>query len=108
MALISQSRDRCGSLSQVYKDVTSFKLSVLYRSCFSPSPSLSSGSVLEQSLMSEQASKLVGTPNKWSAYAGEIYRSRKSPQPLGTVVFDEIEQQAREKLKDYPGGYDRS
>ena len=33
----------------------------------------------------------------------ELYTSRRPPQPLGTVVFEEIEEKAREKLKDYPG-----
>jgi hypothetical protein len=28
---------------------------------------------------------------------------RKGPQPLGTVVFEEIEEKARETLKGYPG-----
>lgn len=32
-----------------------------------------------------------------------IYRGRKGVEPLGTVVFDEIEAKAKEKLKDYPG-----
>jgi len=35
----------------------------------------------------------------------EIYRSRKGPQPLGTVSFDEIEAKAKEKLKEYPGAF---
>jgi hypothetical protein len=30
----------------------------------------------------------------------EIYHGRRGPQPLGTVVFEEIEAKAREKLKD--------
>lgn len=33
----------------------------------------------------------------------EVYMSRKGPQPLGTVVSDEIEARAKEKLKEYPG-----
>jgi hypothetical protein len=44
--------------------------------------------------------------NKWSQYMTEIYASRKKPQPLGTVVHDEIEIRARDKLKDYPGEFD--
>jgi hypothetical protein len=32
-----------------------------------------------------------------------VYASRKGPQPLGTVSFDEIEERAKEKLKEYPG-----
>lgn len=37
---------------------------------------------------------------------GEIYTSRRPPQPLGTVKFEEIEARAREKLKDIPGAFD--
>lgn len=33
----------------------------------------------------------------------EVYGSRRPPQPLGTVIFEEIEEKARQKLKDYPG-----
>lgn len=33
----------------------------------------------------------------------EIYSGRKAPSPLGTVVFSEIEEKARETLKKYPG-----
>ncbi|KAG6816798.1 hypothetical protein H0H87_002767 [Tephrocybe sp. NHM501043] len=40
---------------------------------------------------------------KWSSYGLSIYIGRKGPEPLGTVVFEEIEEKAREKLKDYPG-----
>jgi len=36
-----------------------------------------------------------------------IYRSRQGPQPLGTVVFEDIEAKAKEKLKDYPGKHHR-
>lgn len=42
---------------------------------------------------------------KWSSYMLGIYLSRKAPQPLGTVVFEEIEEKAKEKLKDYPGAF---
>jgi hypothetical protein len=38
--------------------------------------------------------------NPWSSYMMEIYHGRRGPQPLGTVVFEEIEAKAREKLKD--------
>ncbi|KAG6818951.1 hypothetical protein H0H93_016913 [Arthromyces matolae] len=41
----------------------------------------------------------------WSSYGTGIYISRQPPKPLGTVVFEEIEQKAREKLKDYPGAF---
>ena len=30
----------------------------------------------------------------------QIYYSRRGPQPLGTVVFEEIEAKAHKKLKD--------
>ena len=30
----------------------------------------------------------------------QIYHGRRGPQPLGTVVFEEIEAKAREKLKE--------
>ncbi|EAU86201.2 oxidoreductase [Coprinopsis cinerea okayama7 len=43
--------------------------------------------------------------NPWRAYLGEIYFSRKPPHPLGTVSYAEIERQAEEKLKDYPGSF---
>lgn len=57
--------------------------------------------------MSDLASAPLTAPNKWSQYMLEIYMSRKGPQPLGTVVFDEIEQRAQEKLKEYPGTSNR-
>ncbi|KAG5645461.1 hypothetical protein DXG03_006006 [Asterophora parasitica] len=44
-------------------------------------------------------------PGQWSSYMLGIYMSRKGPQPLGTVVFDEIEEKAKEMLKDYPGAF---
>ncbi|KAF9265200.1 oxidoreductase [Marasmius fiardii PR-910] len=44
-------------------------------------------------------------PDPWSAYMRGIYLSGKPPEPLGTVVYKEIEQKAREKLKDYPGAF---
>ncbi|KAF8883772.1 oxidoreductase [Gymnopilus junonius] len=43
--------------------------------------------------------------NPWSSYMVELYRSRKAPEPLGTVSFDEIEAKAKEKLKDYGGAF---
>lgn len=42
--------------------------------------------------------------NPWSSYMLQLYTSRAPPQPLGTVVFEEIEAKAKEKLKDYGGG----
>ncbi|KAF5360870.1 hypothetical protein D9756_004946 [Leucocoprinus leucothites] len=44
-------------------------------------------------------------PGKWSSYMLGVYISRKGPQPLGTVVPDEIEERAKEKLKEYPGAF---
>ncbi|KAJ7618929.1 oxidoreductase [Mycena polygramma] len=41
----------------------------------------------------------------WKGYMLSLYISRKAPQPLGTVVFDEIEAKAKEALKDYPGAF---
>ncbi|KAJ6584367.1 oxidoreductase [Mycena capillaripes] len=45
------------------------------------------------------------TQSPWSGYMLGLYRSRKAPQPLGTVVFEEIEAKAKETLKDYPGAF---
>lgn len=45
----------------------------------------------------------TNTQSPWYSYMGDIYRSRKAPQPLGAVVFEEIKAKAKEKLKDYPG-----
>ncbi|PPQ84734.1 hypothetical protein CVT26_014744, partial [Gymnopilus dilepis] len=54
-----------------------------------------------------QEQALTGTigGNPWSSYMLEIYKSRKGPEPLGTVDFDEIEAMAKEKLKDYGGAF---
>ncbi|KAF9003955.1 oxidoreductase [Cyathus striatus] len=41
--------------------------------------------------------------NPWRTYMAQVYTSRKGPEPLGTVVFEEIEEKARQKLKDYRG-----
>jgi hypothetical protein len=41
--------------------------------------------------------------NPWSSYMAEIYLGRRGPQPLGTVIYEEIEELAREKLKDHQG-----
>jgi lactate 2-monooxygenase len=41
----------------------------------------------------------------WNQYMLDLYRSQKPPVPLGTVAFEEIEEKAREKLKDYKGIY---
>jgi lactate 2-monooxygenase len=42
-------------------------------------------------------------PSKWATYMTDIYRSRKSPQPLGTVLFEEIEARAQDTLNRYHG-----
>lgn len=55
------------------------------------------------SLMSYQPTDQLTTPGKWSSYMFGIYTSRKGPQPLGTVALDDIEERAKEKLKEYPG-----
>ena len=33
----------------------------------------------------------------------EVYLGRRGPQPLGTVSFEELEENARERLKNYGG-----
>ena len=38
--------------------------------------------------------------NPWSSYILEVYRGRRGPQPLGTVIFEEMEKKAHKKLKD--------
>lgn len=45
----------------------------------------------------------VGNP--WSTYMTQVYLGRRGPQPLGTVVFEEIEAAAKETLKDYGGAF---
>ncbi|KAJ3917983.1 oxidoreductase [Lentinula edodes] len=42
---------------------------------------------------------------QWGTYMREIYLNGKGPEPLGTVVFEEIEKKAIEKLKDLPGAF---
>ncbi|KAJ7124608.1 oxidoreductase [Mycena crocata] len=37
-----------------------------------------------------------------------VYVGRRGPQPLGSVVFEELEAKAKEKLKDYPGTFSAS
>ncbi|KAJ7776792.1 oxidoreductase [Mycena maculata] len=43
--------------------------------------------------------------SKWGPYMVGVYRGRQGVPPLGTVVFEEIEAKAKEKLKDYPGAF---
>jgi len=43
--------------------------------------------------------------NPWSSYMQEVYGGRRGPQPLGTVSFEELEEKAREKLKNYGGAF---
>ncbi|KAI0690515.1 oxidoreductase [Cytidiella melzeri] len=40
----------------------------------------------------------------WSSYNIELYTTRTGP-PLGTLFFKEIEQQAREKLRNHPSAF---
>ncbi|KAJ7046444.1 oxidoreductase [Mycena alexandri] len=47
----------------------------------------------------------LNAQSPWSSYSLGIYLGRKGTQPLGTVVFDEIEAKAKETLKDYPGAF---
>lgn len=42
-------------------------------------------------------------PNEWGKWVIELYTSRRGPQPLGTVIFDEIEAKAKEVLKNSLG-----
>lgn len=42
----------------------------------------------------------MSVDNKWTTYKLKIYQDRKGPQPLGTVVFEEIRAKAEEILKD--------
>ena len=39
----------------------------------------------------------------WSEWMPGIYKSRQGPRALGTVRFSEIEEKARQTLKDVPG-----
>lgn len=39
----------------------------------------------------------------WKSYMVDLYMSKKAPSPLGTVAYEEIEEKARQVLKDYPG-----
>lgn len=57
---------------------------------------------LSPSTMSQTPAEQQITDVPWSSYMLSIYRSKKPP-PLGTVNMEEIEQQAREKLKDRRG-----
>ncbi|KAJ7726536.1 oxidoreductase [Mycena metata] len=47
----------------------------------------------------------LNVQSPWSSYSLGVYLGRKGTQPLGTVVFDEIEAKAKETLKDYPGAF---
>ncbi|KAJ7355646.1 oxidoreductase [Mycena albidolilacea] len=38
----------------------------------------------------------------WSSFIQSTYLTRQPPQPLGTILPDEIEAKAKEKLKDHP------
>ncbi|KAJ7355642.1 oxidoreductase [Mycena albidolilacea] len=41
-------------------------------------------------------------PRIWSSFIQSTYLTRQPPQPLGTILADEIETKAKEKLKDHP------
>ncbi|KAJ7644676.1 oxidoreductase [Roridomyces roridus] len=43
--------------------------------------------------------------NPWADYMISVYKGRKGAQPLGTVVFEEIEAKAKEKLESTPGAF---
>ncbi|KAJ7364488.1 oxidoreductase [Mycena albidolilacea] len=43
--------------------------------------------------------------NPWSGYMRVVYGGQKGVEPLGTVVFEEIEAKAKETLKDYGGAF---
>ncbi|GBE85773.1 Uncharacterized lactate 2-monooxygenase [Sparassis crispa] len=47
-----------------------------------------------------EAGVVVVVPQRWSGYAGELYSSRLPPPALGTVKFAELEEKARQVLKD--------
>ncbi|KAF5361423.1 hypothetical protein D9758_006128 [Tetrapyrgos nigripes] len=55
--------------------------------------------------MAHFQTKLESNQVPWGQYLIDICRS---PRPLGTVIFEEIEEKARENfnLKDYPGVFD--
>ncbi|KDQ51357.1 hypothetical protein JAAARDRAFT_73654 [Jaapia argillacea MUCL 33604] len=44
-------------------------------------------------------------PQRWSTYMGELLRSRVPPPALGTVEFQQIEERAKEALKDNPSAF---
>jgi len=46
---------------------------------------------------------LEASPYPWDQWIVSVFRGGKGPQPLGTVVFEEIEELAKEKMKDNPG-----
>lgn len=50
---------------------------------------------------SESSASKAPASTEWGQYMTDIYKSRKPPSPLGTVVFAEIEEKAREVLKDH-------
>ena len=57
--------------------------------------------------MSEQVLELAakkspyGTMKTWTQYMSDIFTTRRPPA-LGTVLVDELEAMAKEKLKGYP------
>lgn len=51
----------------------------------------------------EQVVENRPAPQIWNQYMREVYWNRKGPEALGTVSIDDIEEKAKERLKDYPG-----
>ncbi|KAF9032702.1 oxidoreductase, partial [Hymenopellis radicata] len=39
---------------------------------------------------------------QWKDFVPSLYKTRKPPQPLGTVLISDLERKAKEKLKDHP------
>ncbi|KIY67406.1 oxidoreductase [Cylindrobasidium torrendii FP15055 ss-10] len=50
-------------------------------------------------------SPLIGPTTTWSSFVLDQYQSRQPPQPLGTVIFSEYEEKARQKMKKYPEAF---
>ncbi|KAF9525889.1 oxidoreductase [Crepidotus variabilis] len=52
-----------------------------------------------------EADPLIPGGNPWSSYMVGLYLNGRGPQPLGTVVPEEIEERAKEKLKGHGGSF---
>ncbi|KAK0222161.1 oxidoreductase [Armillaria fumosa] len=53
----------------------------------------------------EQVVESRPVPQIWNQYMREVYWNRKGPEALGTVSLEDIEEKAKERLKDYPGAF---